>query len=157
MDGNSTGSRNAWAWFFADSSQLMNANAAFGFLQYFVIARKDPPRLPAPPGAAVTRQSPFVFGAAFFGPSCAHQTAALYATSLPLVTTAFASVVPDCAFADSPSLTTRIDEIERVADVVLVADVLAVFGHVALGLLGQCVAEDTGDVVRDGRAGHGRP
>src|SRR5690349_6903403 len=106
VDGNSTGSRNAWAWFFADSSQLMNANAAFGFLQYFVIARKDPPLLPAPPGAAVTRQSPLVFGAAFFGPSCAHQTAALYATSLPLVTTAFLSV-EFCALAESPSLTTR--------------------------------------------------
>jgi len=42
----------------------MTAKASFGWREYVVTARKEPPWFPAPPGAWVTRHLPAVFGAA---------------------------------------------------------------------------------------------
>ncbi|AMW08763.1 hypothetical protein A4E84_04135 [Streptomyces qaidamensis] len=106
-DGNSDISVNALTWFSGDCSQVMNLYAASGFLEYLVIARKDPPTLPEPPGGVATRHLPSVFGAADSGKARPHHTAPTPTGWRPLVITPYKSGEPSGAPADRPSLPIR--------------------------------------------------
>src|SRR5579859_1750153 len=85
-------------WFCGESNQLITAKASLGCCEYLVIARKEPPLLPSPPGVRATRQRPFVAG-----PPCIRylrsQTAPTKAASEPVVMEAFQSVAGGAAMA----------------------------------------------------------